>query len=130
MPTGASLRPAPTIFIQTNGVHTGIVMPVVAEGIDWRDRLRASDLPDPRGAGQWLAFGWGDRGFYVDTPTWRQARLSTIVTALTGSGATVMHVDHLDPFMPDETGVRCGCARPNTGALRPSSGQALPTGVM
>lgn len=91
-----------TIFIQTNGVHTGIVMPVAAQGIDWRDRVPASDLPDPRGAGQWLAFGWGDRGFYIDTPTWRQARLSTIVTALTGSGSTVMHVDHLDPFAPDE----------------------------
>lgn len=91
-----------TIFIQTNGVHTGIVMPFVAEGIDWRERVRANDLPDPRGAGQWLAFGWGDRGFYVDTPTWRQARLSTIVTALTGSGKTVMHVDHLDAFAPDE----------------------------
>ncbi len=91
-----------TIFVQTNGVHTGIVMPVAAQGIDWRDRVRASDLPDPRSAGQWLAFGWGDRGFYIDTPTWRQARLSTIVTALTGSGATVMHVDHLDPFVPDE----------------------------
>lgn len=91
-----------TIFIQTNGIHTGIVMPVAAQGIDWRDRVRASDLPDPRGAGQWLAFGWGDRGFYIDAPTWRQARLSTIATALTGSGATVMHVDHLGAFAADE----------------------------
>jgi len=91
-----------TIFIQTNGVHTGIVMPVAAQGIDWRDRVRASDLPDPSGAGQWLAFGWGDRGFYIDTPTWRQARLSTIATALIGSGATVIHVDHLGAFSADE----------------------------
>jgi uncharacterized protein (TIGR02117 family) len=90
-----------TIYVQTNGVHTGIVMPVAARGIDWRSRVRSSDLADPRGAGQWLAFGWGDRGFYIDTPTWRQARLSTIITALTGSGATVLHVDHLDPFAPD-----------------------------
>ncbi len=91
-----------TIFVQTNGVHTGIVMPVVAQGIDWRYRVRANDLPDPRGAGKWLAFGWGDRGFYLDTPTWRQARLSTIATALTGGGSTVMHVDHLDDFAADE----------------------------
>jgi uncharacterized protein (TIGR02117 family) len=91
-----------TIYIQTNGTHTGIVMPAAAQGIDWRDRVRASDLPDPHGAGQWLAFGWGDRGFYIDTPTWRQARLSTIVRALTGGGPTVMHVDHLDPFAADE----------------------------
>lgn len=105
MPANADWREpttGTTIFIQTNGVHTGIVMPVAALGIDWRDRVRASDLPDPQGAGQWLAFGWGDRGFYIDTPTWRQARLATITTALTGSGSTVMHVDHLDAFAPDE----------------------------
>jgi uncharacterized protein (TIGR02117 family) len=99
---GASDPGATTIYIQSNGTHTGIVMPAVAQGIDWRISVRASDLPDPRGAGQWLAFGWGDRGFYIDTPTWRQARLSTIVTALTGSGTTVVHVDHLDPFVADE----------------------------
>jgi uncharacterized protein (TIGR02117 family) len=91
-----------TIFVQTNGVHTGIVMPAGAQGVDWRDRVRASDLPDPQRAGAWLAFGWGDRGFYLDTPTWRQARLSTIARALTGSGTTVVHVDHLDAFAPDE----------------------------
>jgi uncharacterized protein (TIGR02117 family) len=91
-----------TIFVQTNGVHTGIVMPTVAQGVDWRARVPATDLADPRGGGAWLAFGWGDRGFYLDTPTWRQARVSTIARALTGGGATVMHVDHLDPFAADQ----------------------------
>jgi uncharacterized protein (TIGR02117 family) len=98
----AGVAGAITIFVQTNGVHTGIVVPAVAQGVDWRARAPATDLPDPHGAGTWLAFGWGDRGFYLDTPTWRQARVSTIARALTGGGATVMHVDHLDPFAADE----------------------------
>ena len=90
-----------TIFVQTNGLHTGIVVPTVANGIDWRNRIRSSDLPHPGGMGRWLAFGWGDRAFYIDTPTWRQVRLLTIVRALTGTGPTVLHVDHLDSFTAD-----------------------------
>ena len=90
-----------TIFVQTNGVHTGIVMPASAGGMDWRDRIRAADLLDPKGAGAWLSFGWGDRGFYVETPTWQDAKLSTIAHALIGGGPTVMHVDHMNRFTAD-----------------------------
>lgn len=71
-----------TIFVQTNGVHTGIV------------------LPD--GPGRWRAFGWGDRDFYLNTPTWADVRPSTVVAALAGSGQTLVHVDRLGPFRPDE----------------------------
>ncbi len=99
----ASASGTVTIYVQTNGLHTGIVMPAVANGIDWRRRIRSSDLPDPSGMGTWLAFGWGDRAFYIDTPTWRQARLSTIARALTSTGPAVIHVDHLDPFVADES---------------------------
>jgi hypothetical protein len=71
-----------TIFIQTNGVHTGIV------------------LPD--GPGHWRAFGWGDRDFYLNTPTWRAMRPGTIISALIGSGHSVLHVDRLRDFAADE----------------------------
>ena len=91
-----------TIYVQTNGVHTGVVLPVVAGGIDWRRRVLASDLTDPRAAGSWLAFGWGDRDFYLNTPRWQDVRPATVASALIGSGNTLVHVDHLDAFAPDE----------------------------
>ncbi len=90
-----------TIYVQSNGVHTGVVLPAVGGGIDWRARVRASDLPDPRGVGQWLAFGWGDRDFYLNTPRWQDMHAATIASALVGSGRTLVHVDHLDAFAPD-----------------------------
>jgi len=71
-----------TIFVQTNGVHTGIVLPA--------------------GPHRWRAFGWGDRDFYRNTPHWQDMRPGTILSALVGSGATVVHVDELSDFMPDE----------------------------
>ena len=71
-----------TVFIQTNGVHTGIVLPA--------------------GPHKWRAFGWGDRDFYLNTPRWQDIRPGTAVAALVGSGDTLVHVDDLDDFLPDE----------------------------
>lgn len=84
-----------TVFIYSNGVHTGIVMPAVNALHDWRGRVRASDLPDPRLAGQWLIFGWGQRDFYLKTPTWAQVDPLVVAQAAVGSDETLMHVDHL-----------------------------------
>lgn len=90
-----------TIYLASNGVHTGLVVPTIAAGVDWRARVRASDLPDPSRAGRWLLFGWGDRDFYLNTPTWADIRPATAVSALVGSGQTLVHVDHLDDFYAD-----------------------------
>lgn len=78
------------IYVEDNGIHTGIVLP--AEG--WSDLVRADDFRDPRYARhRWRSFGWGDRAFYVETPTWWDVRPATILRAALGSEATVMHVD-------------------------------------
>jgi uncharacterized protein (TIGR02117 family) len=84
-----------TIFVYSNGVHTGLVMPAVNGVHDWRGRVRAGDLPDPRRAGSWLLFGWGERDFYLNTPRWSDVNPVTVVRAMIGSDRTLMHVDHL-----------------------------------
>lgn len=89
------------IYVETNGHHTGIVVPVAAGGIDLSLTLRPTDLGDSRLAGNWLAIGWGDRDFYLNTPTWTDLRPGTMVSALLGSGQTLIHVDHLDQPYPD-----------------------------
>ncbi len=71
-----------TIFVQSNGVHTGIVLPA--------------------GTDRWHAYGWGDRAFYLETPRWQDLRPTTAAKALIGSGDTVVHVDELGPFLADD----------------------------
>lgn len=84
------------IYIEDNGIHTGIVMPVVAAGVDWRAILRPDALADPRYAGHaYVSFGWGDRDFYLDTPHWSDLSVATVLHAAMGSDDVVMHVDHL-----------------------------------
>jgi uncharacterized protein (TIGR02117 family) len=93
-------RPRPadgiTIYVESNGIHTGIVVPKLAAGVDWRPLARADHLRDPRYAGyDHLSFGWGERAFYLGTPTWADVRPATILHAAIGSDRTLVHVDHL-----------------------------------
>lgn len=84
-----------TIYVATNGIHTGLVLPTRAAGVDWSPLIRPEHIRDSRYTGRWLWFGWGERDFYINTPTWRQLSPQTVAHALTGSDATLMHVDHL-----------------------------------
>jgi len=91
-----------TVWVESNGVHTGIVVPKVAAGIDWRPLVPARDLRDPRyGAHAYLSFGWGERDFYLNTPSWWDVRPRTVLAAALGSDRTLMHVDHLARPAPD-----------------------------
>lgn len=87
------------IFLRTNGLHADLVLP--AQGvIDWtREFPRATlldlkRLPSVNGH-NWIAFGWGDRAFYLTTPTWRDLKWRTAWTALSGQGRGAMHVEYL-----------------------------------
>ncbi len=84
-----------TIYVATNGYHTGLLLPTSADGVDLSMAFRPTDLPDPRDSGDYLLFGWGDRDFFLNTPTWADVRPRTLVVALIGSGGSLLHVDHV-----------------------------------
>jgi uncharacterized protein (TIGR02117 family) len=84
-----------TIYVVSNGYHSGLVLPVSAGGEDWSLIIRPTDLPNPAAAGNYLLFGWGDRDFYLNTPTLSDITPGTALSALVGSGQTLVHVDHL-----------------------------------
>lgn len=93
--TGGADDPDPKdvrIFVRSNGVHADLVLPVSALDIDWRKHLPIDDPDVLDGSFAYLAFGWGDRGFYLTTPTWADLKISTALKAVSGSGGTVMHV--------------------------------------
>lgn len=105
LPTNAGWEPPAagiTVYIESNGVHTGIIMPKLAAGVDWRPVFPARDLRDPRYAAyDHVSVGWGDRDFYLHTPTWSDLKLSTLVAAAMGSDRTLLHVDHVPRPAPD-----------------------------
>jgi uncharacterized protein (TIGR02117 family) len=91
-----------TIFIRSNGVHTWIVMPKVNPEMDWRPYALPDDLRDPRwGNADHVAIGYGNREFYLNTPTWGDLSIRTAALALFGSGPTLLHVEHVDRPRPE-----------------------------
>lgn len=84
-----------TIYVVSNGIHTDLLLPATAGPIDWRALVRPRDIADPRFANRrWLAFGWGDRDFYLNTPSWDRIDPARVLRAATGSGSTVLHVEY------------------------------------
>jgi uncharacterized protein (TIGR02117 family) len=99
LPANSGWRPPArgvTIWVENNGIHVDLVVPKVAAGFDWRPYAPAADLADPRFAGHdHLAIGWGEKAFFLDTPTWSSVRPGTIMAAALGSDATLLHVEHV-----------------------------------
>ena len=84
-----------TIYVYDNGIHTGLILPASNAEADFTDLVRPEHLGDPARARDHLLFGWGDRVFYLETPTWADLRVQTAVAAIIGSEASLVHVDHV-----------------------------------
>lgn len=83
-----------TVYLADNGVHADIIMPVAAQGLDWRRYFPGRDFASPTSGARWIAFGAGERGVYLDTPRWRDLKPGTALRALTG-GERIMHVEYV-----------------------------------
>jgi uncharacterized protein (TIGR02117 family) len=83
-----------TVFLETNGVHTWIAVPAVTPEMDWRPIAPAADLRDPGQIGNYLAFGYGNREFYLNTPEWKDLTIGRTLHAAFGNGPALVHVYH------------------------------------
>ena len=84
------------IYVIDNGIHTDLVLPAFALGMDWGQIATAEDLARPGEAAQpYVAFGWGDRDFYLNTPSWSQVSPVRVGKAFLGLGSTVLHIVHI-----------------------------------
>jgi uncharacterized protein (TIGR02117 family) len=91
------------IFVRTNGVHTWIMVPKVTAEMDWRPLVPGAHLKDPRwGNGNYVAIGYGNRQFYLNTPTWADLTLRNAFWALVGSGDSLVHADHDNDPQPSD----------------------------
>lgn len=79
------------IYIYTNGVHTDIVMPVKNDLQDWSTKIPFANITSKRTDYQYIGIGWGDKGFYLDTPTWADLKFSTAFKAAFWLSESAMH---------------------------------------
>lgn len=85
-------------FVVSTGVHTDVLVPVQSDVINWTEQFPVSDYEPISGDPKYVGFGWGDRGFFMETPTWDDLKVSTALNAMFLPSETVMHV-----FYSEET---------------------------
>ncbi len=79
------------IYLYTNGVHTDIVMPVKNDMQDWSMKLPFTNIRSKQTDYRYIGVGWGDKGFYLDTPTWADLKFSTAFKAAFWLSESAMH---------------------------------------
>jgi uncharacterized protein (TIGR02117 family) len=79
------------IYIYTNGVHTDIVMPVKNDLQDWTAKIPFNNTKSKQTDYSYVGIGWGDKGFYLDTPTWADLKFSTAFKAAFWLSESAMH---------------------------------------
>ncbi|HYM32932.1 MAG TPA: DUF2459 domain-containing protein [Candidatus Cybelea sp.] len=96
--------------VVANWFHADLIFPVAGEGYDWRDVF---GLPSDA---RYVALGWGDRRFYLETPRLGDLKLSTALLALSGLDDAVVHVTWLAD-LPDGPDVHGISATPEQAAI-------------
>jgi len=93
-----------TIMVETNGVHTGIVVPVATAQKDWRETFPSAAVPRPDGRlPTHLAIGWGEREIFLNVATWDDLDAGTALRIAVLGGDAVVRVGHYVRPAPSES---------------------------
>ena len=95
IPYNSSFKPSEQgidVYIRSNGIHTDLVLPAINECKDWTKELPVENTLSKDPAINYMAFGWGDKGFYLETPQWSDLKYKTIFRALFALDDCALHV--------------------------------------
>ncbi|RAK69678.1 TIGR02117 family protein [Hymenobacter edaphi] len=97
VPRHADFRPTPDgvpIYVVSNGFHTDVVLPLrePRTGQDWLQRLGQPQWQARFGQYEYVAFGWGNEQFYLQSYGGHFPKAGTVLGALL-PGRTLVHVD-------------------------------------
>lgn len=85
------------LYIVSNAVHADVIVPVSSSIIDWNESFSSFDFAGDISTATHIAFGWGDRGFFLETETWDDLKISTAANALLLPSKSCMHVSFTRP---------------------------------
>ena len=92
-----------TGYILSNGVHTDIVVPTTTSQYDWKSLLNHKHTISNDSTLKFTSFGWGDKGFYLETPTWDDLKFSAAFKAAFGLSHSALHVTYYNDMKESET---------------------------
>ena len=96
------------IYVLDNGVHTDLVLPVRTARFDWQSEFPMGDVVTARPGDtiHWLAFGWGERDFYLKTPTLNELTIGAAVHSLFFSDQSLIHISGYTGINEQSSSVR------------------------
>ena len=89
------------IYIMTNGVHTDIIVPAVSAEMNWTKEISYQNTLEADSTYQYLAMGWGDKKFYLETPEFSDLKLSNGLRAISGLSTSAMHTTYYKNIQED-----------------------------
>lgn len=91
-----------TIYLKHNGIHTDFVFPYKNSQKDWSNDFSWNDTDSKDSTINFVQIGWGDRSFFLETPTWDKLTASTVATAVLGMNDSAIHTKLLKDVKPDD----------------------------
>lgn len=106
IPANMNWKPATSdeavdIFVETNGVHVSIILPIANDQGILSDKLRASHLALPQYHTQFAMIGWGHKGVYQNAENWNDLTLSDAASAVLGTGDSLLHIYYRNDPKPN-----------------------------
>ena len=80
------------LYLVSNAVHTDVIVPKSNQVIDWEEEFADWQFAGDISSQTHVAFGWGDQGFFLQTKTWDDFKVSTAANALLLPSESCMHV--------------------------------------
>ena len=82
------------IFVTSNGIHTDVCLPVETTLINWIEFIDTTTFSGINQVPKFISIGWGDKGFFLDTPDWSDLKASTAINAAFLPSSTAMHITY------------------------------------
>ena len=88
------------IMVETNGVHTALVLPLTTAEKDWRADFPAADVAASHRPYTHVSISWGEREVFLNTPTWGDLSPKTVLRIIGVGGKGLLHIAHYVRPMP------------------------------
>ena len=98
------------IYVEGNAMHVNLILPVQNQAFDWGQFLSIDQIGrDAQQRYQYLKFGWGDRDFYMNTPSWSEVKIPNVLRSLWMPGnPTALYVEGYAK-LPSEKNIELKC---------------------
>ncbi len=91
------------IMLETNGVHTALILPLTTPEKDWRAEFPAGDVTASHLPFTHVSVSWGEKEVFLETETWADLSPRTVVRILGFGGEGLLHVAHYVRPRPSAT---------------------------